>query len=173
MMRSSESTFRASSKMYSKHLLSSLGLLVAITLNAAPDVAYGHKDANSSTVESERKRATAKLIVDYYNMKLEQAAAKDHADRMEDQMSIMQKNIETLQSEVEALKKSSQISAKIIDEVRNLLEDLNFPRSLADMGIPLKLTDKIIDDAYNSYLRQINSRSTSREEVIKMFEKAL
>jgi alcohol dehydrogenase class IV len=62
---------------------------------------------------------------------------------------------------------------RIVDEVYALLEDLYFPKKLTDMKIDMKLTDKIIDDAYNSYLRQINPRATSREEVIKMFEKVL
>lgn len=62
---------------------------------------------------------------------------------------------------------------KFVDEIKNLLEDLDFPKSLSDMGVSVELTDKFVDDAYSSYLRQINPRSTSREEVIKMFEKVL
>jgi alcohol dehydrogenase class IV len=62
---------------------------------------------------------------------------------------------------------------RMIDEVNDLLEDLQFPETVGDMGISLELTDKIVDDAYNSYLAQINPRSTSREEVVKMFERVL
>lgn len=66
-----------------------------------------------------------------------------------------------------------KMAFKIVDDVKNLLEDLNFPKSLGDLGISLGLTDKIIDDAYDSYLNRINPRATSREEVIKLFEKVL
>jgi alcohol dehydrogenase class IV len=75
-------------------------------------------------------------------------------------------------SGIEAMRETNNAS-KLIDEVKHLLEDLHFPKTFRDIGISVELTDKIIDDAYNSYLAQINPRPTSREEVIRMLEKVL
>ena len=62
---------------------------------------------------------------------------------------------------------------RILDEVKGLLKDLHFPSTLGDAGISVRLTDPIINDAWDTYLSRINPRSTSREEVIRIFEKVL
>lgn len=65
------------------------------------------------------------------------------------------------------------MASKLLDEVDLLLQDLHFPRTLTEIGISLQLTDRIVNDAVNSYLSKINPRMTSREEVAKLFEKVL
>jgi alcohol dehydrogenase class IV len=65
---------------------------------------------------------------------------------------------------------SRDLALKIIDEIHALIDDLKLPKSSHEAGVALSLTDHLIDAAYHSRLtQQINPRSTSRDDVIRIF----
>ena len=66
-----------------------------------------------------------------------------------------------------------ELAERLVLETDLLLDDLRLPRSLSEMNISLKLSDRIIDDAFESYLSKINPRATSRGEIKDLFEMVL
>lgn len=56
-------------------------------------------------------------------------------------------------------------SLQVIKEVEILLQDIGIPKNLSDVNVTLEDSGKVIEEAYNSFLNQINPRPARKKEL--------
>jgi len=61
-----------------------------------------------------------------------------------------------------------QASLEVINEIKDILSDIGLPRKLSEIGVSLDDPDTVIDEAYGSFLNQVNPRPASRKDLEKI-----
>jgi alcohol dehydrogenase class IV len=61
--------------------------------------------------------------------------------------------------------KPADVGQKVIEEVENLQVDIGIPMRLSDIRISLDNIPDIVDEAYHSFLNQVNPRQASKEDL--------
>ena len=64
-----------------------------------------------------------------------------------------------------------EASLQVIDEVEDLLADIGLPKSLSEINASLDDRSAVVEEAYSSFLNQINLRPASREDIEDMISK--
>jgi len=61
--------------------------------------------------------------------------------------------------------KPADVGQKVIEEVENLQSDIGIPKRLSDVQTSLDNVSDIVDEAYSSFLNQVNPRQASRKDL--------
>jgi alcohol dehydrogenase class IV len=61
--------------------------------------------------------------------------------------------------------KERDVVWQVIENVENLLSDIGLPKFLSEIKVSLDDVSAIVDEAYNSFLNQVNPRQASRKQV--------
>ena len=61
--------------------------------------------------------------------------------------------------------KHTDAGQMVVAEVEELLSDIGIPKHLSDIQISLDDVSAIVDEAYDSFLNQVNPRQASKEDL--------
>jgi alcohol dehydrogenase class IV len=61
--------------------------------------------------------------------------------------------------------KERDVAWQVIEEVETLLKDIGLPKRLSEMNVWLDNKEALIEEAYTSFLNQVNPRLASRKQV--------
>jgi alcohol dehydrogenase class IV len=69
--------------------------------------------------------------------------------------------------------REKDVVLRVIEEVESLLKDVGLPKHLSEISVSLDDLQTIIDEAYNSFLNQVNPRQASRKDVEEILRKII
>jgi alcohol dehydrogenase class IV len=69
--------------------------------------------------------------------------------------------------------KERDVVWQVIEGVENLLSDIGLPKRLSEIDVSLGDATAVVDEAYNSFLSQVNPRQTSRKQVEEILTKIM
>lgn len=69
--------------------------------------------------------------------------------------------------------KERDVVWQVIEGVENLLSDIGIPQHLSEINVSLDDIPGIVDEAYNSFLNQVNPRQASRKQVEEILTKII
>jgi alcohol dehydrogenase class IV len=70
-------------------------------------------------------------------------------------------------------RKERDVALKVIREVECLLDDIGLPKKLSEINVSLDDSAAVVEEAYNSFMNQVNPRPASKEELEKILEEII
>jgi alcohol dehydrogenase class IV len=69
--------------------------------------------------------------------------------------------------------KHTDVGQMVIQEVEELLSDIGIPKRLSDIQTSLDDVNAVVDEAYNSFLNQVNPRQATKEDLDRIMDQII